>query len=58
MSVNGIYQSAVSYSEKVYEQKDQKAFFCALELFDMACNLIEQNTDESISELSIRRQRV
>ena len=51
------YQSAVSCSEKGYEQKDQKASFRALELFDMACNLIEQNTDESISELSIRRQR-
>ncbi|MDE6664453.1 MAG: helix-turn-helix domain-containing protein [Lachnospiraceae bacterium] len=51
-----VYQSAVIYSEKGYEQKDQKASFRALELFDMVCNLIEQNTDESISELSIRRQ--
>ena len=51
-----VYQSAVIYSEKGYEQKDQKASFRVLELFDMACNLIEQNTDENISELSIRRQ--
>lgn len=51
-----VYQSAVIYSEKGYKQKDQKASFRALELFDMACRLIEQNTDENISELSIRRQ--
>lgn len=51
-----VYQSAVIYSEKGYKQKDQKAFFRALELFDMACRLIEQNTDENISELSICRQ--
>ena len=44
------------FSEKGYEQKDKKASFRALELLDMACNLIEQNTDENISELSIRRQ--
>ena len=51
-----VYQSAVIYSEKGCKQKDQKASFRALELFDMACRLIEQNTDENISELSIRRQ--
>ena len=51
-----VYQSAVIYAEKGHEQKDQKASFRALELFDMACSLIEQNTDENISELSIRRQ--
>ncbi|MDE5591262.1 MAG: helix-turn-helix domain-containing protein, partial [Acetatifactor sp.] len=51
-----VYQSAVLYSEKGYEQKDRKASFRALELFDMACGLIGQNKDESISELSIRRQ--
>ena len=51
-----VYQSAVIYAEKGYEQKDKKASFRALELFDRACSLIGQNTDENISELSIRRQ--
>lgn len=51
-----VYQSAVIYSEKSYGQKDKKAASRALELFDMACSLIWQNTDENISELSIRRQ--
>ena len=51
-----VYQSAVIYSEKGYTQKDQKASFRALELFDKACRLIGQNTDENISELSIRRK--
>lgn len=51
-----VYQSAVIYSEKGYKQKDPKSSFRALELFHMACRLIGQNTDENISELSIRRQ--
>ncbi len=51
-----VYQSAVIYSEKGYEQKERKASIRALELFDIACSLIGQNPDENISELSIRRQ--
>ena len=51
-----IYESALLFCEKAAEQQIRSAYESALKLFDRACELLGQNKDESISELSIRNQ--
>lgn len=51
-----VYQSALLYAEQGNEAQDHKALTRGLVLFEMACGLIAQNSDNSISELSIRNQ--
>lgn len=50
-----VYQSAWLYHTKGCEQNDRAALKRALELYNRACALIKQNTDETISELLIQK---
>ena len=50
-----VYQSAWLYHMKGSEQNDSAALNRALELYNRACALIKQNTDENISELLIQK---
>lgn len=58
-----VYQSAIAYSEmsgSLYlnngdTPEQEKAHQRGIELFEHACELLPQNTDEAISEVSIRR---
>lgn len=49
-----VYQSALLYYEKGYDKQDRRTLSRALELLEFACSLIDQNTDDSVSEISIR----
>ncbi|WMC91469.1 helix-turn-helix domain-containing protein [Kineothrix sp. MB12-C1] len=49
-----VYQSAILYSMKGVEKGDQAALHKSINLFQHACGLISQNTDPSISELSLQ----
>lgn len=51
-----VYQSALVYYDKTSALWEDAAACRALELFEHACELLSQNTDESISEISIRRK--
>lgn len=51
-----VYQAASIYFTIGEAESDTKAYRRAVELFDHACELLPQNTDENISELSIRNQ--
>lgn len=50
------YQSALMYLSRGESRSERRAYLRAAELFEHACELISQNTDESISEASIRTQ--
>lgn len=50
------YQSAVMYLSRGESRSERRAYLRAVELFGHACELIGQNTDEGISEASIRAQ--
>lgn len=50
------YQSALMYLAKGESRRERRAYLRAAELFGHACELISQNTDESISEASVRTQ--
>lgn len=51
-----VYQSALVYLEKGEDYQHRKAYVRAIELLEHACELLSQNTDENISEVSIRTQ--
>ncbi len=53
-SFDVVYQSAVLYHITGIEKNDQPALHKALDLYKRACCLIAQNTDSSISELSLQ----
>lgn len=50
-----VYQSAIFMDVMGIERKDEHASRRALVLYEHAIELIEQNTDDSIGEMSIRR---
>lgn len=50
-----VYYSASVYWVRGYDFQRKKCFERALELFEKACVLIDQNTDETISIVSIQR---
>ena len=49
-----VYESAELYSAVGIEKRDHGQLRRAIELYEHACRLIDQNTDGQISELSIR----
>lgn len=51
-----IYECAQLFYEKAILEQHQRDCETALKLLDRACEQMEQNTDNSISELSIRNQ--
>lgn len=51
-----IYECALFLGEKAAEKQSRPDYEAALVQLDRACELIDQNTDESISELTIRNQ--
>lgn len=51
-----VYQSALVYLELGEDSGHRDANFRAIELLNHACELIHQNEDEAISEVSIRTQ--
>lgn len=51
-----VYQCALMYVEKGEAGREKKTYRRALSLFNHACGLVAQNTDEHISETSIRTQ--
>lgn len=51
-----VYRSALICADRGTACRDKKASRRALELFDRACGLMEQNRDETVSELSIRNR--
>ena len=50
-----VYRSACVYRVRGYDFQRQECYKRALELYEKAMRLIDQNTDEAISELSIQR---
>lgn len=50
------YRSALIYSLKCFEQKDQKSGYKALDIFNRSLELINQNTDDEISEQTIQNR--
>lgn len=51
-----VYQSALMYLEFGEDSRHRKVYTRAIELLDHACNLLSQNQDDTISEVSIRTQ--
>lgn len=51
-----VYQSALMYLEYGEDSQNRKVYLRAIELLDHACNLLDQNHDDTISEVSIRTQ--
>lgn len=51
---NVVHESAILYEMKGIEVGDKQALDRALVLFQHACNLISQNTDEDISEVTLQ----
>ncbi len=51
-----IYECGLFYADKALETQSRSDYEAALVQLDRACELIDQNTDESVSELSIRNQ--
>lgn len=51
-----VYNAAMLYFVKGWEKRDDRMLRRALELYGHACILIGQNTDERISELSIKTE--
>lgn len=53
---NIVYQSALMYLEFGEASQQRKAYVRAIELLDHACNLLAQNQDDTVSEVSIQTQ--
>lgn len=51
-----VYQSALIYLAKGEDYQHRKVYVRAIELLDHACELLAQNSDENISEVSIRTE--
>lgn len=51
-----VYKSALVYLAEGEDYQHRKVYIRAVELLDHACELLSQNTDENISEVSIRTQ--
>lgn len=51
-----VYQSALVYLAEGEDYQHREVYIRAVELLDHACELLSQNTDENISEVSIRTQ--
>lgn len=51
-----VYQSALLYLEVGEDAEYREANMRAVELFNHACELVAQNEDDTVSEISIRRQ--
>lgn len=51
-----VYQSALLYLAQGEDVQHRKVYARAIELLDHACDLLSQNTDDAVSEVSIRTQ--